>query len=101
MSEEQPPTETDESSPTASATPLNKAEQLEMELKECKDKHLRALAEMENSRKRMVKEKQESVRFALENTFAELLSPMDNLEMPWPLPTRCRKRRATGRLDFR
>lgn len=76
MNDEPSATETE----TAQATPLDRTEQLELELKECKDKHLRALAEMENSRKRMVKEKQESVRFALENTFAELLAPIDNLE---------------------
>ena|ERR1700722_17587224 len=62
------------------AAPRDKGEMLEEELKECKDKHLRALAEMENTRKRLIKEKQESVRFAVENTFAELLSPIDNLE---------------------
>jgi molecular chaperone GrpE len=50
------------------------------ELKECKDKYLRLLAEMENMRKRMQKEKQESVRFAIDNVIADFLGPLDNLE---------------------
>ena len=36
----------------------------EQELEEYKDKYLRLLAEMDNTRKRMQKEKQEAVRFA-------------------------------------
>lgn len=50
------------------------------ELKECKDKYLRLLAEMENARKRMQKEKQDSIRFAVENVLADILTPLDNFE---------------------
>lgn len=57
-----------------------KIRQLEEELKEHKDKYLRMLAETENSRKRMQKEKQEMTRFAMENLMAEILSPIDNFE---------------------
>lgn len=53
---------------------------LEEELKEAKDKYLRILAEMENVRKRMQKEKQESTRFAIESALCELLAPLDNFE---------------------
>jgi molecular chaperone GrpE len=53
---------------------------LEEELKECKDKYLRILAEMENARKRMQKEKQEAIRFAEESLISEMLGPFDNLE---------------------
>ncbi len=53
---------------------------LEQELKESKDKYLRLLAENENSRKRMQKEKSEMMRFCVENVILEFLSPMDNLE---------------------
>ncbi|MBI2742913.1 MAG: nucleotide exchange factor GrpE [Chlamydiales bacterium] len=78
MSEnETPKEEKEESSP---APELDKTAQLEAEIKEWKDKHLRTLAEMENSRKRMQKEKQDSVRYAMENLFADLLGPVDNLE---------------------
>lgn len=47
---------------------------------EYKDKYLRLLAELDNTRKRMQKEKQEATRFTVENTLSELLEPMDNLE---------------------
>ncbi len=45
-----------------------------------KDKYLRLLADVENTRKRMQKEKMEMMRFAVENVLAEILSPIDNLE---------------------
>jgi len=45
-----------------------------------KDKYLRLLAEMDNTRKRMLKEKQEMARFTIENVMTELLLPLDNLE---------------------
>ncbi len=53
---------------------------LEEELKEYKDKYLRLLADMENARKRLQKEKQEMIRFATENVIADILGPLDNLE---------------------
>jgi molecular chaperone GrpE len=45
-----------------------------------KDKYLRAIAEMENMRKRMQKEKQEMVRFGVENAVGEFLGAIDNFE---------------------
>lgn len=45
-----------------------------------KDKYLRLLADAENTRKRLQKEKQESVRFTIENILTELLEPIDNFE---------------------
>jgi molecular chaperone GrpE len=45
-----------------------------------KDKYLRLLAEMENTRKRMQKEKQESMRYATEQLLCEMIAPLDNLE---------------------
>lgn len=45
-----------------------------------KDKYLRLLADVENTRKRMQKEKQEMLRFGIENILGEILGPMDNLE---------------------
>jgi molecular chaperone GrpE len=44
------------------------------------EKYLRLLAELENTRKRMQKERQESVRFAIENAISEFLPIMDNFE---------------------
>ncbi len=60
--------------------PLEPENKLEEELKEYKDKYLRSLAEMENARKRMQKDKQEMIRFSIENALADLLPPIDNLE---------------------
>jgi molecular chaperone GrpE len=45
-----------------------------------KDKYLRQLAEMDNTRKRMQKEKQEMTRYAIDNVMSEILLPIDNLE---------------------
>lgn len=45
-----------------------------------KDKYLRLLAEIDNTRKRLQKEKQEMTRFAVENALEELLEPIDNME---------------------
>lgn len=61
-------------------TEISPIQRLEEELKESKDKYLRLLAEMENSRKRMQKEKQEMNRFAVENVLSDILGPLDNLE---------------------
>jgi molecular chaperone GrpE len=72
--------EVSEEAPVASEPETLKIAKLEEELKESKDKYLRLLAEMENSRKRMQKEKQESTRFAVESSLGEILVPMDNLE---------------------
>lgn len=58
----------------------HRVRELEEQLNEYKDKYLRLLAEGENARKRMQKEKQEMTRFAVENVIAEVLGPIDNLE---------------------
>lgn len=50
------------------------------ELAEYKDKYLRLLADMENSRKRMQKERQELTQYAIEQVIADFLHPLDNLE---------------------
>lgn len=50
------------------------------ELMDWKDKYLRTLAEMENMRKRMQKERQEVTRFGIENAIGEFLPAIDNLE---------------------
>lgn len=45
-----------------------------------KDKYLRLLAEIDNTRKRMQKEKLEMTRFTIEGVLADLLTPIDQLE---------------------
>jgi molecular chaperone GrpE len=44
------------------------------------DKYLRTLAEMENMRKRMQKEKQDMLRFGIENAISEFLPTIDHFE---------------------
>lgn len=45
-----------------------------------KDKYFRLLAENENARKRLQKERHEMTRFAIENVLSEVLLPIDTLE---------------------
>ena len=47
------------------------------ELAECQERYLRLLAESENARKRMQKERQDMVQYAVENVLSELLHPLD------------------------
>lgn len=53
---------------------------LKGELEELQDKYLRVLAESENARKRMQKERQDMTKYAVENVLVEFLHPLDNLE---------------------
>lgn len=73
---------TEEKEPIAAPAPeAQKAKAApEEELKEYKEKYLRLLAEIDNTRKRMQKEKQEMTRFAVNNVIAEILGPIDSLE---------------------
>lgn len=67
--------------PQAEMTPNGEPLPAQTEEKEdYKDKYLRLLAESENMRKRMQKDKQEMTRFAIENVLADVITPMDNLE---------------------
>ena len=55
-------------------------ETLKENLKEAEDKYLRVLAESENARKRMQKERQDMTKYAVEGVLAEFLHPIDSLE---------------------
>lgn len=55
-------------------------EKLQKELSEYKDKYLRLLAESENARKRLQKERQELIQYALQNVIVDFLNPIDHLE---------------------
>lgn len=77
--------DTEEQEPSAAESGIQDAAQdklhaLEEEMKEYRDKYLRLLAEIDNTRKRMQKEKQDMTRFAIDNALAELLGPIDNME---------------------
>ncbi len=60
--------------------PEEELEKIQAEAKEFKDKYLRALAELENSRKRFAREKIESQSFAIQNVVLDLLQPIDHFE---------------------
>lgn len=45
-----------------------------------KDKYLRLLAETENTKKRVQKEREETTRYAIESIAVDFLHPLDNLE---------------------
>ena len=47
---------------------------------EFKNKYFRALAEMENLRKRLHQEKQETIAYAIDNMLIEFLAPLDSFE---------------------
>ncbi|WP_348663780.1 nucleotide exchange factor GrpE [Chlamydia vaughanii] len=53
---------------------------LKAELKEKNDKYLMVLAESENSRKRMQKERQEMMQYAVENALLDFLVPIESME---------------------
>lgn len=55
-------------------------ERLKAEIKEHKDKYLRLLAESENARKRLQKEKGELQAYARENLICDFLTPIDHFE---------------------
>lgn len=58
----------------------NEMQKLKQEAAENKDKYLRLLAESENMRKRLNKERQEMMAFAKEQLIAEFLAPIDHME---------------------
>lgn len=53
---------------------------LQQEIKDERNKYFRLLAELENTRKRLQKEKEEMMRFTTENVVADFLIPLDQLE---------------------
>jgi molecular chaperone GrpE len=73
------PVPQEEANPTCE--PLDPAASLQAQLEEFKDKYFRALAEGENTRKRLAKEKQEMLRFGIDNAISEFLPVIDNFEM--------------------
>lgn len=54
--------------------------QLRQELAESKNKYLRVLAEMENARKRLNKEREETAQQAVIDVISEFLKPLDHME---------------------
>lgn len=54
--------------------------QLKKEMEEYKNKYLRLLADTENTRKRLQKDRDEMVQYALKNLLLEFLHPIDHFE---------------------
>lgn len=55
-------------------------ERLSNEVKDYKDKYMRLLAETENSHKRLQKEKQGLMKFAIQDLVTDILRPLDQFE---------------------
>jgi len=53
---------------------------LRKEVQDCKDKYLRLLAESENTRKRLQKEREDFTKYAIGDVISEFLHPMDSFE---------------------
>jgi len=70
----------DENQEEAPTVEVDEMELLKDQVKQEQEKYFRALADMENSRKRMQKEKHDTTRFAVENMINEFLAPLDNFE---------------------
>jgi len=73
-----PPAPTPVPQPAPEPSPLQK---LESEVAEFKDKYFRALAEIENTRKRLTREKLESQSWAIQNVVVDFLQPLDHFEV--------------------
>lgn len=63
------------------APELTEEEKLRAQVADLKDKLLRGQADWDNSRKRILKDKEESVRYASEALLEKLLPVLDNFEM--------------------
>lgn len=62
-------------------TPEEEIAKLRQEVAAETDKRLRALAETDNLKKRLIREKEEFVKFAAEGVLADLLPVLDNLDL--------------------
>ncbi len=79
--EQQPrPEEISKAEPKMVTIPETELEHLKKELHEFKDKYLRLLAESENMRKRLHKERLELTQYAVQNVLVDFLSPIDHME---------------------
>ncbi len=57
---------------------------LTQEVSDLKDKYMRAVAEMENMRRRMERERGELIKYGLENVFKDFLPVLDSLDKALP-----------------
>ncbi len=73
-------TEEEKSLPSEAEQLRSQLESKELEAKELQERLLRQAAELENFKKRMAREKEESIRYANEGLIKDLLPILDNLE---------------------
>ena len=73
----EPPDAHEEAKPHAKKT--DELERLKQEAKQAKDQYLRTLAEFDNTKKRLSREKEEFVRYASETLVRDLLPIVDSL----------------------
>lgn len=66
--------------PKGEPVTISELEKLTNEARDYKDKYLRALADGENLRKRLVKEKEDYCKYTLSTAIGDFLQPLDNLE---------------------
>lgn len=66
--------------PVMVSIPQADFQKLEKDAEEYKDKYLRLLADMDNSRKRMQKERLELLQHSMQNIIVEFLLPIDQME---------------------
>lgn len=76
----QPEEKTQKAEPAMMTISENDFLKFKEELSEYKDKYLRLLAETENMRKRMQKERQELIQYAVQNIIIDFLNPIDQME---------------------
>ena len=69
-----------ETSGAGECDPMRRIEDLEQKLAESEEKYLRKVADFENFRKRIVKEKQEAVEFANQSLLLDLIATLDDFE---------------------
>jgi len=67
--------------PSVDSTPIASEPNLQAEVERYRDQALRAAADLENYRKRMIREKEEAIRFANAGLLEKLLPILDNFEL--------------------
>ncbi len=72
---------TEEASPEASEPKLTDLEKAQAEAADMKSRYLRSVADMENYRKRIAREKQDIIRSAAANVVESLLPVLDNMKL--------------------
>lgn len=72
--------ETEGSEPATMSVADLELESLRNQSQDYKDKYLRLLAESENTRKRLQKERQEMIQYAQQNLICDFLHPIDQME---------------------